>query len=520
MGIPPDELLALASSLTSGLAGPDRYAGLLDAIARIMPCDAAAVLRLERGALVPVAWRGLVPEVAGCRFHPHDHPRLAAILAAAAAGDPPPPVRFPADSPLPDPWDGMMLGDPHACARVHACMGAPLVVAGSCVGCISVDAIDPSAFEAIADGVLGTFAALAAAVLHTAGLIEQLERLNRRQSAVLRRLAEERDRAVGRLLGTGAAMQRLRREIDLVAGSDLAVLITGETGTGKELVAQAVHAASARAGEPLVSINCAALPEHLVESQIFGHLRGAFTGAAADRAGLFEIADGGTVFLDEVGELPLAVQAKLLRTLQQGEIQRLGAERPQRVDVRVIAATNRDLAAEQAAGRFRSDLYYRLAVYPLDVPPLRERREDIPLISGAILEREARRLGLPGLRLDAAARGRLAAAEWPGNIRELEHVLMRAAVRAAASGATVIGDGLLDLTPAGPGHDTADPAAPSEGTQAADPRLRNRVDAFQRAAIDEALARHHGVWAAAARELGLTPSNLQRLARRLAAQDS
>jgi anaerobic nitric oxide reductase transcription regulator len=220
------------------------------------------------------------------------------------------------------------------------------------------------------------------------------------------------------------------KEIALAGPTELCVLIQGETGTGKELVAQALHAASARAKRPLVSINCAALPDNLVESELFGHVRGAFTGAVGDRRGKFELADGGTLFLDEVAELPLQVQAKLLRVLQGGHLQRLGSDREHRVDVRVIAASNRNLADEVRAGRLRADFYHRLSVYPLQVPPLRERGRDVLPIGGFFLEEARSRMGLGAVRLDAGAQAALLAYDWPGNVRELEHLLGRSVVKA------------------------------------------------------------------------------------------
>src|SRR5690606_16148675 len=190
-------------------------------------------------------------------------------------------------------------------------------------------------------------------------------------------------------------------------------------------VAQARHAHSKRSDRPMVSLNGAALPDTLVESELFGHVRGAFTGAVSERQGKFELADGGTLFLDEIGELPLAAQAKLLRVLQSGQLQRLGSDREHRADVRLIVATNRDLAAEVRAGRLRADIYHRLSVYPLAVPALRERGRDILLLSGFFLEENRVRLHLGGLRLDPDAQAALLAYDWPGNVRELEHLIGR-----------------------------------------------------------------------------------------------
>jgi anaerobic nitric oxide reductase transcription regulator len=321
------------------------------------------------------------------------------------------------------------------------------------------------------------------------------------------------------IIGTGAAINKVRHEIDLVASTDFSVLILGETGVGKELVARAIHAASARRDEPLIYVNCAALPESLAEAELFGHVRGAFTGATRDRAGKFEVADGGTLFLDEVGELPRAVQTKLLRALQAGEIQRVGSDGSHRVDVRVLAATNRDLEQEVERGRFRRDLYHRLVVYPITVPPLRERREDIPLLAGYFLDRYRRRLGLGPLRLSERAREALKRSSWPGNIRELDHLLGRAVLRARGKGApdrqVVVDVVHLDLTSVEPAPQGKADVDRERVLPVGSTNLREAVDEYRRTVIREAVARTDGNWAAAARRLGLHRSNLHHLAGRL-----
>ena len=232
------------------------------------------------------------------------------------------------------------------------------------------------------------------------------------------------------LLGESTAIRELRGLIDQVARSKSTVLVTGESGTGKEVVARAIHAASPRAAQKFVAVNCAAIPGALLESELFGHVRGAFTDAMRDRVGLFEEASGGTLFLDEIGELELPLQAKLLRTLQDDEIRRVGDSATMRVDVRVIAATLRDLSADVATGRFREDLYYRLAVVPLAVPPLREHPEDIPALALHFAARHAVRHGLPPVELSGSVLAALQLQPWPGNIRELENVIERALVLA------------------------------------------------------------------------------------------
>ncbi len=242
-----------------------------------------------------------------------------------------------------------------------------------------------------------------------------------------RRLSEalgERDQLVD-LVGSAPSMQRLFRQVEKIAGTRATVLLTGESGTGKELAARALHTLSPRSARPFVAVNCAAIPAGLLEAEFFGAERGAFTGADRRRAGKLEAADGGTLFLDEVGELPTELQPKLLRAIQEGRFNRVGGTDEIEVDVRLIAATNRDLQAEVAAGRFREDLYYRLAVVPIELPPLRERREDVPRLINHLAARSTRRHGVPEARFPKAVLQRLIDYAWPGNVRELANVVER-----------------------------------------------------------------------------------------------
>jgi PAS domain S-box-containing protein len=261
------------------------------------------------------------------------------------------------------------------------------------------------------------------------------------------------------IIGQGPALAAVLDSVRRVAATDATVLITGETGTGKELIARAIHSNSHRKDKPLIKINCAALPAGLVESELFGHEKGAFTGAIARRVGRFELAHGGTIFLDEIGELPADAQAKLLRVLQEREFDRVGGSAPIRVDVRALAATNRDLLQEVRAKKFREDLYYRLSVFPLHLPPLRERREDIPPLVHFLVNKFASRIGR---RIDGVGKEtmrRLLAYPWPGNVRELENVLERAVI--LAGGTTLeIGADVLATAP-GPGADEAPARQPA-----------------------------------------------------------
>jgi len=232
----------------------------------------------------------------------------------------------------------------------------------------------------------------------------------------------------GDIIGESSGLRKVKQQIQLVAPTEASVLVTGESGTGKELVARAVHDHSARKGRPLIKLNCSAVPEGLFESEFFGHVRGAFTGALKDKPGRFELADGGTLFLDEIGEVPLAMQAKLLRVLQEQELERVGDTRTRKVNVRIIAASNRDLKKEVDAGRFREDLFYRLSVFPIEVPPLRECRDDIPVLLGHFLEQSSRRMNRPATRITQAALSQLTAHDWPGNVRELQNTVERAVI--------------------------------------------------------------------------------------------
>src|SRR5262245_51071447 len=231
------------------------------------------------------------------------------------------------------------------------------------------------------------------------------------------------------ILGNSPALKKVLAQIEMVAPTNAGVLILGESGTGKELVARAIHERSPRQAGALVRVNCASVPRELFESEFFGHVRGAFTGAVKDRVGRFELADGGTLFLDEIGEVPLELQSKLLRVLQEGQFEKLGEDRTRTVDVRIIAATNRDLEAEVRSGRFRQDLYYRLSVFPIDLPPLRERVEDIPILAQQFLLQSARKLGTAPPQLTSAQQKELQAYDWPGNVRELQSVIERAVIR-------------------------------------------------------------------------------------------
>ena len=297
------------------------------------------------------------------------------------------------------------------------------------------------------------------------------------------------------IIGHSAAMQRVFRLVESAAALPVTVLITGETGAGKELIARAIHAGGARRARPFVAINCGALTDTLLESELFGHRKGAFTGALTDKKGLFEVADGGTVFLDEVGDMPASMQVKLLRALQEGEILPVGETTPRSVDVRVLSATNRDLAAAVRDGGFRADLFYRLSTFPIAVPALRERREDIPFLAARLLERTARRFERPVAQFTAAALARLGAYEWPGNVRELQNEIERAVALVAPGTAIDAGD----LSEHVRGNGAPPPPIATAGIT-----LRRARDLFEREFIAQVLSQHGGNASRAARALGIS----------------
>ena len=298
-------------------------------------------------------------------------------------------------------------------------------------------------------------------------------------------------------LGASESWQRTLKTVAAAAAAGSPVLLRGESGTGKELLARLVHRQSARAAGPYVRVNCAAIPHDIWESEFFGHRRGSFTGASADREGRFHLADGGTLFLDEVGAMPYSAQSKLLRAIQDGEFDRLGDERPTTVDVRIVAATNADLEADIKAGRFRQDLYYRLAVLQIHVPALRERTEDIPELAEHFAAGVAARIGIPAPVVTPEVAARLAAYGWPGNVRELQNAIERALVLHP-------GEGLesLDLAP------EAGLAVPRADASESDLNLRDALGRRERELLVEANRRSSGVRKEAARLLGIDPRNL------------
>ncbi|WP_245686154.1 nitric oxide reductase transcriptional regulator NorR [Terasakiispira papahanaumokuakeensis] len=502
--------------------GESRYQYWLDQLTHYFPTSALGLLKLEGAYLCPVAIHGLVDDTRGRRFELTSQPRLQRIISQREW------VRFAPDCTWCDPYDGLLKDHQETALPVHDCIGVSLYVGEQCWGALTLDSVASAVLTDEQLQLIDPVARLTEWVIYMSTLEAQVTDYDPANAAFVYEPILKNETG---MIGHSPVMQSLQQDIEIVADSPLPVLIQGETGVGKELVAQQLHQRSGRASQPLVYVNCAALPESLVESELFGHVKGAFSGAVSDRKGKFESADQGTLLLDEVGELPLVVQAKLLRCLQNGEIQRLGSDTPRRVDVRIVAATNRHLSDMVRWGEFRADLYHRLSVYPVQVPPLRDRGGDILMLAGYFVELNRARLGVRGLRLTPQAQQALCVYHWPGNVRELEHVLSRAALRAVNQTAkpqevVSIESSHLDL-------DVLPTASLSaQSTRHCDEMVRpqtvsaietlrygvslkDAVAQLQIQLIEQALEAHEMNWTQAAHSLQMDASNLHKLARRL-----
>jgi transcriptional regulator with GAF, ATPase, and Fis domain len=388
-------------------------------------------------------------------------------------------------------------------AQILSTMGVPLWQGDEIIGVLQVDNRDGSGVFRERDlDVLCLLAQAASQSFVHARLYARLrfaEEKERKENAYLKR--REQTRRDGAIIGEAASMKRLFEQLRKVVHTRVTVLVEGETGTGKELIASAVHYWSERRDKLFVAQNCAAMPENLLESELFGHKKGSFTGATEDKKGLFELADGGTLFLDELGEMPLNLQAKLLRALQEGEIRPLGAAKTIKVDTRIVAATNRDLEKEVKEGRFREDLYYRLKVFPIRVPPLRERTEDVPLLARHFLDRYNQEFGRRIAGFSQEAMEMLQAYAWPGNVRELENEVQRLVIQ-------VEDEAFAQPEHLSPRIRQTEGVAPRRPTTKG--TLREMLDEVERRMLLEALKDHHHNKSQTAKTLGITREGLHK----------
>lgn len=528
-------LLSLVKDLNTHSEPEERFDLFIRELRKIAPFDAASVMVRDGNVLRIICSLGLKAEARIHSYSIAQHPRLQVMIDSGA------PVVFPPDSTLPDPFDDLLDGpSAHALHDVHSCLGCPLIVENQVVGCLTLDALSPGAFDHLPMLFLESLGAFAGAALRTALLMQRLERDRMRHMEWAREL--QKLQSTRTLIGDSLPMQKLRQEIRLVARSPFPVLILGETGTGKELVARSIHTSSGRADGPWITVNCAALPENLAESELFGHIRGAFTGADRDRPGKFELADGGTLFLDEIGDLSLPLQAKILRILQEGEVQRLGSENLLKINVRIIAATHRNLEHMVADGTFRRDLLHRLHVFPLRVPPLRERLDDLELLAATFVEDTCREIGLGSVRISPEVFDVWKAQDWPGNVRELQNRVR----------STLVGMGLKQgessIIQLQHIQDSESKKVLSPNTQTTDSLAKNfdstnrviekfnvlnpnapihypqnlseAVDNYKTQLILNAYHHFGNNWSRAATNLGLDRANLLRLTRRLRIKES
>ena len=431
------DLQELATLVGSEQAVDDVLRRGLDWLARVAPYDLATVFVLEQERLVVRAARG---PLADDRVREHalsldQFPSLREALETRRAR-----TFLEADHRHGDgdPFDHVLDLPPG-----HACLVAPLVAGEQTLGVLTLDRTVCEVYPPPVVNLVEVYAQLLAIAIQGAGKTITLERLHLQDHAHAKLLEEELGGGRGSDSGArSAAMQALLRRARQVARAQTPVLIRGEPGSGKERLARAIHTWSARADQPFVSLSCAGVPERTLELELFGHVEGAFADAGRARPGRLVVANGGTLFLDEISELPLALQTRLLRVLQDGEFEPVGSDRPVRVDVRILAATHADLESAVAAGRFREDLFYLLDVFPLEMPPLRERREDVAPLAEALLGQLARRTGKTVRRLTPDALARLEAHDWPGNVRELANVLERALILAPGE---ELGPEVIDL---------------------------------------------------------------------------
>ncbi|GMV18134.1 MAG: hypothetical protein AMXMBFR56_63580 [Polyangiaceae bacterium] len=395
-------------------------------------------------------------------------------------------------------------------ASIRSTIGVPLWKGEEILGVVQVDnRASPGMFDSADLEALGVLAASASLAVANARLVRRLlaaeEQLQKENSFLKSRERAKTSGAV-EIIGQSRAIRELMKQLDKVVDTRVTVLVEGETGTGKELIASAVHYRSRRRAKLFVAQNCAALPENLLESELFGHKRGSFTGATEEKRGLFDVADGGTLFLDEVTEMPLALQAKLLRVLQEGEIRPVGATHTKIVDVRIVAACNRNLEKEVQAGRFREDLYYRLKVFPIRVPPLRERRDDVPLLAGHFLERYTKEVGKPVAGFSQGSMELLMAYDWPGNVRELENEIQRLVIQAEP-------DGFITPDLLSPRVRQMEGVIAQAG--AVKGSLKDMVERVEKYFILETLREHGNNKTSAAKTLGITREGLHKKLKQL-----
>jgi len=421
-------LLEINNAIISNLTRESLFRAITEALRKVVPFDRAVLYDAENDVLRTFALEG--PELPGHSHDLHHDVRRQGTAAGWVLDHRQSRLRHNIETEARVPADEIMVAGG---IRAYVCV--PLMARGRAIGALLLQSFAPDRYSADDVPLLEEVAKQIALAVENMRAYEEIVRLRAKLEEENRYLQEEikSDHNFEEIVGQSRVIKEVFKAIEAVAPAGATVLITGETGTGKELVARALHNLSPRWGKALIKVNCAALPAGLVESELFGHEKGAFTGATARKIGRFELAHGGTLFLDEIGDLPLELQPKLLRVLQEGEFERIGASHTTTVDVRVVAATNRDLEAAVRENRFRSDLYYRLNVFPIRLPSLRERTEDIPLLVRYLTLKYGPRSGKRISNVPPAIMEVLQTYSWPGNVRELENVIERATILSAGT---------------------------------------------------------------------------------------
>lgn len=506
-------LLMAAIDLTKESTNQSSYQKLLEMLCNIFEGDSACLFKMDDSNLNRLTVKsayGLAPEIMFRKFYIDEEPRLEAILKNKG------PCIFSKDSPLKDPFDGLLSRDSRAGLSIHSCFGTPIYHEKKVIALLCVDAHDPNKFEKIKNNELKLFVSLAEMAIVNAHLFEKLK-------AYQRKIAEEQKSFISYtnteslppILGVSNHIKHIQKEIDSIAKFNIPVLIQGETGTGKEVIARNIHHQYLGPDAPLIYVNCAALPESIAESELFGHEKGSFTDAYREKKGKFELAKDGTIFLDEIGELSTNLQSKLLRVLQEGEIQKIGSDKLIKINARIIAATNRELLKRVEEGKFRNDLYHRLNVYPINLYPLRERKEDIPIYIYYFSDILQKQYKIAPVRYDKDAIEIFKSYKWPGNVREIKNVLSRIFLTSIKDSKEMTSTNqiLFDkeaIIPHFPNLKIVNQKTPTENLS-----LKELTTNYQKEIIENALDRHNNNWSQAAKSLKMDRSNLYNLAKKI-----
>lgn len=496
-----------AIQLNSSLDLQEVLNRILDELQKLISYDVASILIKEGNSLISLKTRGFLSP-SEIHFHIDQNPRLQMAVKSNYT------IRFD-DINAPDPFDGLIDDPNQALKKVHSCMASPLLFDNKSIGIITVDSLKKNMFTSQDEDTLMTFASFASIAIRNAKLVDQLKKSKQELEVQNKNLREEIKIKSGGsdLIGESYLMKELKSNLNIISPSDKSVLIQGETGTGKEIIARYIHQNSHRSHKPLIYVNCAAIPENLIESELFGHKKGAFTGAIQDRVGKFRAANGGTLFLDEIGDLPLTAQPKLLRALQEGEISPVGDDKITKVNVRIISASNKDLLHEVSLGNFRIDLYHRISIFPIIAPSLKQRLDDIPLLVEHFIRKHTQGLSTENIPLRNEFIEQLQKMSWLGNVRELEHFIERALVWSKQFTHPELNLPLIQSMNQSSNKNISMVYKNKKEVELK--KLSDAINDFQREYIHQALSQTNNNQAQCAKKLGIDRSNFNRKLKKL-----